>query len=173
MEEQRDEGEGDRGHERADEDVGHALADGRARAVGQVAEQRQQNQRREIVAGHDDTDDPLHLEDVGLVAAHLQLVGRHVEHAPREDVRQERGAPGVVYLPQQQDAEKRKADERGAFVVELQRGQRLASRFVHGYRSPIYIEGTLYIKHQFDASVNPRLQTAAFYSRIEHKHFAT
>ncbi len=127
VEEEGDEGEGHGGYEGAHQDEGHALADGAFGLVGEVAEDGQQDQRGQIIAGHDDAHDPLDVEDLLRVAG-LQLRRGHLIDVAGEDVGQEGGAPGVVHLPQQQDAEKGKADQRGAFVVEFQRFHRNSSQ---------------------------------------------
>ena len=119
MEEQGDEGEGDGHHQRAHKDIGHTLADGGLCPVGQAAEDGQQDQGRQIVAGHDDAHDPLHVQNLVRVAR-FQLRGGDVVHPSGEDVRQKGGAPGVVHLPQKQDAEEGKADEESPLVIQLQ-----------------------------------------------------
>ena len=119
MEEQRDERESDGGNEGAHEDIRHTLADGAAGTVGKTAEYGQEDERGEVIAGHDDADYPLDVQNLFGVAG-LQLGRGEVVHPSCEDIRQEGGAPGVVDLPQQKYSEKCEAYKRGALVVELQ-----------------------------------------------------
>ena len=119
VEEQGDEGEGHRGNEGAHQNIGHALADGGLRLIREVAEDGQQDQGGQVVAGHDDAHDPLHVQDLIRIAG-FQLGRGHAVNVVGEDIRQKRGAPGVVHLPEQQDAEEGKADEGRAPDVELQ-----------------------------------------------------
>ena len=118
VEEQRDKRECDRRNERADKDIRHALADLRVRSIRKTAEERQKDERGKIVARHDDADDPLHMQDVVRVAR-LEIGGRHAVEPAGEDIRQKCGAPGVVHLPEQENTEKGKADEKGPLVIEL------------------------------------------------------
>ena len=118
VEEQRDKRERDRRNERADKDIRHALADLRVRSIRKTAEERQKDERGKIVARHDDADDPLHMQDVVRVAC-LEIGGRHAVEPAGEDIRQKCGAPGVVHLPEQENTEKGKADEKGPLVIEL------------------------------------------------------
>ena len=119
VEEQGDEGEGHGGDQGADQNVGHPLADGGVGLVGEAAEDGQQDQSGQVIAGHDDADDPLYVQNLFRVAE-LQLRGGHAVNPVGKNVRQEGGAPGVIDLPQQQDAKEGEADESRAPVVELQ-----------------------------------------------------
>ena len=127
MEEKGDEGESDGRDEGADQNIGHALADGGVGFVGQVAEDRQQDQRGQVVAGHDDADDPLDIQNPGRVAC-LQLGRGHLIDVPGENIGQEGGTPGVIDLPEKQNAEEGKADHRRAAHIQLQRSE---GRFFH------------------------------------------
>ena len=84
--------------QRAAHDVGHALAKRRARAVGELAEKRQQKQRQDVVQRHDDARD---------------IIG-HIE-----GVFQNQGYDAVVELPERADGEKCQAHQQRSLVVEL------------------------------------------------------
>ena len=128
MEEQRDERERQRRDGSAGEDIGHALADRRLCLIGKVAEYRQQDECGEVIAGHNYADQPLNVEDLRGIAC-LELRRGDAVHSSCEDVRQEGRAPGVVHLPEQQDAEKGEANQECSPVIELQRG--FANSIVH------------------------------------------
>ena len=130
MEEQRDERESYRSYKGAGQNVGHTLADGGVSFVGEVAEDGQQDERGEVIARHDYADEPLNLKYLRRVAG-LELRRGDAVHAPGKNVREERGAPRVIHLPEKQDAEERKAYQERSFVVELQPAGRSALRFTH------------------------------------------
>ena len=82
----------------ADDDEGGASAEAGIDLVGQGAEQRQQEQRQNVVDGHNDT---------GPALGHTELVG------------QQQGDGAVVCLPEQADEEKCEAHQQCAFVIEF------------------------------------------------------
>ena len=88
----------DDGAARAEEDERHALADLRMAPVRQRAEERQQEQREDVVRRHDRAGE-------GLV--HVEGLGEDQRH------------DAVIHLPERADGQKREADEDGALIVEL------------------------------------------------------
>ena len=118
MEEQRNERECHRGNERTHQNKGHTFADAGLRLIGQVAEDGEQDQRSQVIAGHDDTDQPLNIQDLGRITC-FQFCRRHMIHAAGKNVRQESGAPGIVDLPEKQDAKEGKTDQECPLVIQL------------------------------------------------------
>ena len=85
----------------AEEDKGHALADLRVALIRDGAEERQQEERQNVVRRHNCTGE-------GFV---------HVEGL-RENQRHD----AVIHLPERADGQEREADQDGALVVELHFG---------------------------------------------------
>ena len=118
MEEKRDKRESNCGNKGTDQNIGHTLADAGFGFVRKIPENRQQNEGSQIVTGHDDAHDPLDIQDLGGITG-FEFRRRHVVNISRENIRQEGRTPGIVDLPKKQNAEKCKADQSGALVVQL------------------------------------------------------
>ena len=119
MEKQRNEGESNSCHKCAGKYIGHAFSDGSGGLIREIAEKRQKDQSRKIITCHYDTDQPLHIENLFRIAC-LQLRGRDAVHPPRKDVREESGAPGIIYLPEKKDTKKGETNQEGSLIIKLQ-----------------------------------------------------
>ena len=84
--------------QRAAQDIGHAPAQTRVRAVRQLAEQRQKEQRQHVVQRHDDA-----RNIIGDVEGIFQNEGHHV----------------VVQLPERADGQECQAHQERSLVIEL------------------------------------------------------
>ena len=117
MEEKRNEREGDGRNHCTDKDVRHTFTDRRLGPVGEIAENREEYERGEIVACHDDAYDPLNVQYLVRIAR-FQLSRGYMVHPSRENVRQKCRAPRVVHLPQEKDSEERESDQKSALVIQ-------------------------------------------------------
>ena len=119
MEQQRNEGERDRGYECAGQNIGHALAYRRDRLIREITEYRQQYQGSQVVAGHDYSYQPLNTQYLLRVAG-FELGRGDPVHASCEDIREKCRTPGVVYLPEQKYPEKGKAYLECPLVIKFE-----------------------------------------------------
>ena len=95
---QGDQAKGHRADRRADQDEGHAPPDGRAQAVRPGAHRRLDEQRGDVIQGHEEADQ---------------------RRRQPELVRQEERHEGVVHPPDDADAEKTEAEQEDLAVVEF------------------------------------------------------
>ena len=119
MEEQRNEGKCNGCNKGTCQNVGHTFSDGSGCPVREIAENWQKDQGSEVVTGHDNADKPLDIEDFLRITG-FELGRGDPVHPSCKNICQKGRTPGIIYLPQQQNAEKGKSDQKCPLVVELQ-----------------------------------------------------